>query len=351
MSAPPVQPKPWASWASELSHFVRPSGPSSDSGVSKPGDAMPNIGAPALDTKLSGAWSAEVAQSSYTPRTAKQMFRSNHTAALLAQPESPAPAGVLRAVRETVTRDAAQIAVVLRALDAFNDRKLCPGCEGKFISVYMPICGHPLCSACKDLLPRAELGGHVACPTCLVLLRPLDWLNIHTSPHSSIGIYDDDDVRADSPVSGVPLAAAPLPSVVSLHSYGFLDAASTPVAASPPVAPPSPPAPPDTLLIADFLSGASAATTVPRPSTSGVRSGFCCPAYTNTHAHHAQCGAISSLLGSSEETSALPTLVAPHEEVRTVRSTKYLSVYPFRSSICRPVPRMRTSIRTASSPT
>ena len=176
------------------------------------------------------------------------MLRSNHTAALLVQPESPALAGVLRAVRATVTRDAEQIAVVLRALDAFNDCKLCPACEEKFISVYMPICGHPLCSACKDLLSRAELSGHVACPTCSVLLRPLDWLNIHTSPHSSVSI-DVDDVRAGSPVSGMPMAAARS----HLLNRCIHDAASTPVAASPPVAPP----------LAAPLPGAASAATAP----------------------------------------------------------------------------------------
>lgn len=144
-------------------------------------------------------------------------------------PESPGPAGVLRPAHEVVSRDAAQVAAVLRALDSYDALKCCPGCQGKFIAIFMPICGHPLCSACKDSITCTGLGGFVACPTCFLSLRPLDWLSIHTSPHSSVGV-DDDDVRAGSPVSGVPLAAAPLPSVVSLHSCGLPDTAS----ASPP---------------------------------------------------------------------------------------------------------------------
>jgi ankyrin repeat protein len=129
--------------------------------------------------------SKEDAAIEHSARNAKQKFREFYE---LAQPESPAPAGVIRVVVQSVPRDGQRSALVMRAMDDYIQRRppTCPDCKSKG-AFCMPICGHPLCFSCKELRVKGGSGGVVVCPMCYLPLRPFDWLQIKESPSSSPG--------------------------------------------------------------------------------------------------------------------------------------------------------------------
>jgi len=129
----------------------------------------------------------------YSPQTAKLMFRRN-CAEFLKFSESSAPAGVTRSEVQTVPRDAERLSSIMRTMNDYveGNPPMCPVCKSER-AFCMPICGHPLCLACKESLACAHLGGATCCPTCSSSLKPLDWLNIDAkeSPNSSIDDADD----------------------------------------------------------------------------------------------------------------------------------------------------------------